>query len=128
MTDKADFNAEEWSLLRQAPPLAGLRVVMADRGGMVSESLSMARAYTEVRDAQWGGDGARGLVEELALEGPELDRARFGSLSEDARVDEVQRAAVDTVRDAVALLGRKATPEEAEDYRRFVLALAQRVA
>jgi len=32
------------------------------------------------------------------------------------------------VRDAVGLLERKATADEVEDYRRFVLALADRVA
>jgi hypothetical protein len=32
------------------------------------------------------------------------------------------------LRDAVAVVERKATPEELEDYRRFVLAVAERVA
>jgi hypothetical protein len=32
------------------------------------------------------------------------------------------------LRDAVALLERKATPEEVEDYKRFVVTLAERVA
>src|SRR6478609_8640813 len=32
------------------------------------------------------------------------------------------------IRDAIALLEQKATPEEVDDYRRFVTSLAQRVA
>lgn len=43
MTRKADFNAEEWSTLVEAPVLAGMRVVTAGRGGTLRES--MAKAY-----------------------------------------------------------------------------------
>ena len=41
MTSKADFNAEEWSKLVEAPALVALRVIAADRGGKVRESLSL---------------------------------------------------------------------------------------
>ena len=35
---------------------------------------------------------------------------------------------MERLREAVDLLGRKATPEELDDYRRFVLTVAERVA
>ena len=60
MTEKAAFNAEEWSKLVEAPALAALRVVAADRGGTIRESLSLGRAYAEVREE--GG----GLLGEIA--------------------------------------------------------------
>ena len=47
MTAKADFNAEEWETLLEAPPAAGLLVVLSDRGGSIKETFSMAKAYTE---------------------------------------------------------------------------------
>ena len=36
--------------------------------------------------------------------------------------------ALQHIRDAIGVLERKATPDEVEDYRRFVVALAERVA
>ena len=32
MTAKADFNAEEWETILEAPPSAGLLVILSDRG------------------------------------------------------------------------------------------------
>ena len=33
MTTKSDFSAEEWQLILEAPPSAGMIVVTAQRGG-----------------------------------------------------------------------------------------------
>ena len=49
MTKKADFSAEEWSLVLEGPPTAGLVVISAERGGTLRESVSMGQAYVEAR-------------------------------------------------------------------------------
>ena len=49
MTDKADFTDEEWKVVLQAPPTAGMIVVTAQRGGTFRESFGMAKAYGEAR-------------------------------------------------------------------------------
>ena len=54
MTEKAAFNAEEWSTVVEAPALVALRVVAADRGGTIRESLSLGRAYAEARSVGSG--------------------------------------------------------------------------
>jgi hypothetical protein len=38
MTKEADFNAEEWSPLLEAPPIAGMIVAVAERGGMIGRA------------------------------------------------------------------------------------------
>ena len=38
MTTKADFSAEEWQLILEAPPSAGMIVVTAQRGGVFREN------------------------------------------------------------------------------------------
>ena len=43
MATKADFNAEEWSKLVEAPLLAGLRVSKASGGGKIREAVAVAR-------------------------------------------------------------------------------------
>ena len=49
MTKKADYNAEEWSTLVEAPLLAGMRLVKASRGGTIRESMALGKAYTAAR-------------------------------------------------------------------------------
>jgi hypothetical protein len=44
MTTKADFTTEEWDLLLEAPPSAGIIVVTAQRGGTFRETIAMAKA------------------------------------------------------------------------------------
>jgi hypothetical protein len=118
MTSKADFTDEEWTVLREAPTSAGMLVVQADRGGMFRETFSMAKAYTEARKEH----GASQLLDDIVSEKPEVDRRRAGS-KEELRANLLQH-----VRDAVALLEAKATGEELAEYRRFMMALANRVA
>ena len=49
MTSKADFNAEDWATVVDGPLYAGLRVIAADRGGTLRESMAMGRVYQEAR-------------------------------------------------------------------------------
>jgi hypothetical protein len=118
MTAKADFNAEEWEQLLEAPPSAGLVVVASDRGGSIKESISMAKAYAEAREQH----GESELLDQIVSAKPEMDRSKHGS------VEEMKQHCLENVRNAIELLKAKATPEEVEDYRKFVLGLAQRVA
>ena len=118
MTGRADYSDQEWGLLLQAPPSAGLVVIASDRGGSVKESFSMAKAYAEAREQH----GESQLLDEIVSAKPEMDRSKHGS------IDEVKQHALDNVRNAIELLKAKASPDEVEDYRRFVLGLAERVA
>ncbi|MDX6643310.1 MAG: hypothetical protein QOD76_1272 [Solirubrobacteraceae bacterium] len=118
MTGKADFTAEEWELILEAPPSAGLIVMTADRGGTFRESFSLAKAYTEARQQH----GQSELLDEIVSTKPKVDRGGAHS------PEELKATGLQHLRDAVAVLERKATPEELEDYRRFVLTVADRVA
>src|SRR5438477_12611000 len=114
MTRKASFAAEEWKLILEGPPSAGMIVVTAQRGGSFRESIAMAKAYVEARKHH----GQSELLDEIVAAKPEHDHTRYHS------VDQLKQAGLQHLRDAVSLLESKATPEEVEDYRRFVLTLA----
>jgi hypothetical protein len=49
MTTKSDFSAEEWHLILEAPPSAGMIVVAAAHGGTFRETIAIAKAYVEAR-------------------------------------------------------------------------------
>jgi hypothetical protein len=118
MTGSSDFTPEEWEIVREGPTSAGVIVSTAQRGGSFREAFAMAKAYAEAR--QEHGDSA--LLDELVSAKPEMDRTKAHS-AEELREHGLQR-----IREAVALLEQKATPQEVDDYRRFVASLAQRVA
>ena len=118
MTGKADFTEDEWKLVLEAPPSAGLIVIASDRGGSVRESFSMAKAYTEARKEH----GESELLDEIVSAKPEMDHTRYHS------PEELKEASLGHIRDAVALLKEKATPEEVDEYKKFIVALANRVA
>lgn len=118
MTTKAQFSEQEWDQVLSGPPMAGMIVAMAEHGGMMRETFAMAKAYAEARQQH----GKSELLDEIVAAKPERDHTRFRSY------DELKRHGVQLLQDAVATLERKATADEVEDYRRFVLALARRVA
>jgi hypothetical protein len=118
LTGKSDFTEEEWKLVLEAPPSAGLLVIASDRGGSIRESFSMAKAYTEARKEH----GESELLDEIVSAKPEMDHTRYHS------PDELKQASIKHITDAVALLKEKATPEELDEYRKFIVGLANRVA
>jgi hypothetical protein len=118
VTGKGDFTEEEWNVVLEGPPSAGMIVIAAQRGGTFRESFAMAKAYAQARQEH----GASELLDEIVAAKPEVDHTRYGSL------EEMKQQGLQHLRDAVAVLERKRTPAEVEDYRHFVLMLADRVA
>ena len=115
---KADFNAEEWSTVVEGPLLAGMRVVSAERGGTIRESLAIGRVYTEARKSQ--GDSE--LLDALVASPPTLDPQRLQGGGD------IKTLVGERLAEAVRLVGEKGSPEEADAYRAFVLSVAQAAA
>jgi hypothetical protein len=118
MTTKAAFSPEEWTVVLEGPPSAGMIVVTAARGGMFRETLALSKAYAEAR-AQHGESE---LLDEIVAAKPQADHTRYRT------PEELRENGLQHLRDAVALLESKATAEEVDGYRRFVLNLANKVA
>lgn len=118
MTTKAAFTPEEWTVILEGPPTAGMIVITAAHGGMIRETVAMSKAYAEAR-AQHGESE---LLDEIVAAKPHVDHTRYHS------AEELKEHGLEHLRTAAALLDAKATPGERDDYQRFVLALASRVA
>ena len=119
MTKKADFNAEEWSTIVEAPLYAGMRVISADRGGTLRESLALGRVYQDAR----GKDGESELLDELVKSPPSIDPNRVREAG-----GNIAAVASERLREAIGIVDAKATAEEADAYKRFVMTVAQAVA
>lgn len=118
MTAKTAFTPEEWTTVLEGPPTAGMIVITAGRGGMFRETVAMTKAYTEARAEH----GESELLDEIVAAKPKLDHTRYHS------PEELKEHGLGRLREAVGLLEGKAAPAELDDYRRFVLALAGKVA
>jgi hypothetical protein len=118
MTTKAAFNAEDWSVITNAPFLTAMLVIAADRGGTVRETMAISRAYAAARE-QGGGE----LLQAVLLTPPAIDPATAPRTPEDLR-----REAPAALRQAVGILERHATEDEVVAYKRFVFSLADSVA
>ncbi len=119
MTTKADFNAEAWASVVEAPLLAGMKLVAAERGGTLRESLAVGKTYSEARRQQ----GESPLLDEVVATPPGLDLARVKESG-----GEIGKLALTRLGEAVSVLEGKATPEEVTAYKQFVVTVAQAVA
>ena len=99
MTGKADFTDEEWELVREGPPAAGMITLLASSGGSFRDSWALAKTFAEK---------------------PEMKRYHSR--------EEAENEGLSRLSQAVVLLEQKATPDEVESYKRFTLSVAERVA
>jgi hypothetical protein len=118
VTTQADFTEQEWKLVLEGPTSAGMIVITAQRGGTLRETVSMAKAYAEARQQH----GQSELLDGIVAAKPEIDHTRSHS------PEELKEHCLANLRDAVALLDGKATPQELDEYKRFIVNLAEEVA
>jgi len=118
VTGKSAFTEEEWQAVLEAPSIAGMLVLTAESGGSFRESFALAKAYAEAR--QQHGEGE--LLDEIVSAKPQFDRHRYGT------TEALESQGPQRLQEAVAALESKATPEEVEAYRGFVVSAARRVA
>lgn len=118
MTEKAQFDAEEWERISAAPSIAAMYVITAEKGGTLRESMAVGKVYAEARKDSTGSE----LVDEVVLSVNAVSPNEFGSK------EELQAEAISHIEEAKRTLAAKADDDEVSAYRDFVLAVAQRVA
>ena len=118
MTSRADFDEAEWRTVTEGPAIAALIVVVAERGGTLRESLAVGKAYAEAAQEHRGID----LLGEIVERAPRLHPRDFSSR------EALRSEGLEKIRAAVAILDAKASAEEVDAYKRFVISVAERVA
>jgi hypothetical protein len=124
---KDNFTAEEWRSLLRAPMLAGYSVA----GAAPSKRDDFVREMAALADALAEGE-RRGSQDSLvgAVVADIIANAEDGQRGQTEKVSaaEVRGRALETCRAVAAVLRTKAAPEEAYEYKRWVLVVAERVA
>lgn len=119
MSTKADFTAEEWERLTEAPILSALQVAAAQRGGTIRESLAVGRTYADARQHQ----GESPLLDAIVASPPGLDTARLRETGGD-----IKGHASTSRTEALAILDGKSGPDELEAYKQFILTVSEAAA
>lgn len=127
MTKKADFTEEEWKRIVSAPPMVGVVVAAASLSGpfgLMKEMLAVGMAMGEI--AERGSDNAllAALVENVKQRAtmPEAPENWMGApmLAKERALSHLSEVA--------QILYRKVPDAEAEEFKRWLVSLAKRVA
>src|SRR4051812_41512053 len=109
------FSAEEWTVVSEAPVLAGARVAAVERGGSVLEGFAIRQVYAAARDLR--GDSA--LLDELVSDTPAIDLDQG---------DDPVAMSNGHLHAALQILAVRVGEEDVGAYQGFVLAVAQTAA
>ena len=124
MTTKADFTEEEWARLKRAPFVAGLAVSLADPGGPIE---AVKETTATLRTVTGGAGGEHGeLVDAVAREVASERKNQLSGFK--PRGATAGADILDELREVGGIVAGKASPEDADGYRRWLLATAQEAA
>ena len=123
MTGKAQFSEEEWARLKRAPFVAGMAITIADPGGPIEAFHETKATLQSVVDT---GRSDGGLVGEAATEVEADAKAHHNPLSgfKPRSPDEI----VEELRAVNDLVSAKATADEAQAFRDWLVRTAQAAA
>jgi hypothetical protein len=128
MTTKAAFSEEEWTRLKRGPFIAGLAISIADPGGPIEAIKETAAALKTVTGAAGSGDRGElvgALAAEVTAEARERKNPLAGFRPKGALAGQ---EILDELRGVNGIVSEKATAEEAEAYRGWLLAAAKEAA
>ena len=131
MASKTDFTPEEWTTLRTAPALVGGAMMAASPDGFFSsirEAFSMgSSSFSTLKSFE-----SVALLKEIMMDKDKLVdemKAKLGTAGDaTARRAKLHSEAVAGVKQAVAILVQKGTPEDVKAYRAWIGAVAEGVA
>ena len=134
MSSKTDYTAEEWKVVLKSPLMAGLAVVAASPSGPLGalrEMFAVGKLLTETKTQAAGRSESsnellRALVADLGSPDgrAQMDSADLRGLAP----AQLRTHALEACRALAALVDRKASREEAEEVKRWLVSVAQRTA
>jgi hypothetical protein len=124
---KENFTAEEWRTLLRAPMLVSYAVAGAapsDEEGYIQEMKAVADAISESEQRAAEASLISEVVANIIANAEDNERGQTEKIS----VSDVKGQALANCQEVASLLQTKVSPQEADDYKRWLLGVAQRVA
>lgn len=131
MAGRTNFSDEEWNLLRTAPMLVASGVTVADPSGLIGTVKEAFSGMSGMMESYKQGAQLELIGALLADKNmPTIpDRAALlGEGSVEQQFENLKTAVLGKVRDALTLLGTKASPEEVAAYKKMLATVAEKAA
>lgn len=130
MSQKSDFSAQEWEILRDTPHVVAMAVAVAGSSGLFG---SLKEAIAPAKPIVEASKGNNTLLREICSRDEMKDAQRslqgqFKSTDIDTLREEFRSLAMKRVRSAMDLLKQKGGDEDKKAYQDFVTEIANRVA
>jgi hypothetical protein len=123
---KTDFSPEEWQLIFTAAPMAGLAITAASPSGPFGVMKEMFSVGMAIGDAVKKGESnplVQAIVQDIQARGTKPERPKDVKTPEEARA-----LAIERLRQVNELVARKAPPDVAEGFKRWLVDVSKRVA
>lgn len=124
---KEKFTTEEWRALLKAPMLVSYAIAgsaPSDEEGFIQEMSAVADAISESEERAAKDSLISEVVAQIIANAEDSERGQTEKIS----VGDTKERALANCREVAALLQAKASAQDADDYKRWLLAVAQRVA
>jgi len=128
MSVRNRFTSDEWSTLLRTPLMATLVMVAASPSGplgVAKEMVAAGRVLAETRRNGLGNPIGRAIADEVSDASSDAPRAAEVA---GMTAEQVRRHALDLLREAVAILYRKAPDEETDEFKRWLYSISVEVA
>jgi hypothetical protein len=125
MTSKSDYSEAEWTRLKRAPFLAGMAISLADPGGpieAVKETAATLKSVTAA-DSEDHGELVRAIARDVREDASHRKTPMAGFKPASGATAGVE--ILDELREVDRVVAERATAEEAEDLREWLVAVAQ---
>lgn len=122
MSMHTDYTSEEWETLKRAPIAAGLAVAYSSDSGSVGtarEESTLLKAFDHPSDEALGTPLIMEIIAAVRAELPAISALDS---------NEYLQVALRTCKDARTILDAKASANEAEGYKAWVISISQHVA
>jgi hypothetical protein len=131
MAGRTSFTDDEWNLLRAAPVLVASGVSISDPSGLIGSIKEAFYGMSSMMES-YKQSGQLELITALMADKsmPAMpDRGMLlGEGSREQQAEHLKNAVFEKVREALALLGTKASPDEVAAYKKMIVTVAEETA
>ncbi len=132
MTTQANFTPNEWKILKDAPVLVGEAVAAVSPSGVMGTLKEGAAIATGVMNSARQHPGNQ-LVQDVAPRGIDAKQAIAWAQSalgvmRGSDAENIKRQGLDACRQVSQILAQKSPPQEANDYKHWLLEVGEGVA
>jgi hypothetical protein len=131
MANQNAFTAEEWALVRLAPSFVASGTSASDPSGLfasIKEAASGARGMAEAFKSNTSLELFSALAADRSIPGMPDPKTLLGEGSREQQMLNFKNSVLERVGTAMDLVARKASPAEADAYRRLLVDVADKAA